>query len=171
MSEATKDPSRGVFIETVPKSSLQDLMPLIRLADEKDDVIYETIENEVDEILVAKEEKDGPAIGLATLEWRDNESEIVHLAVSEDHQRRGIGAMLVKYVADESRKRGKTTLYVGTADCAISNIRFYLKQGFRMCRVERDFFMKRYGWKKDEEILVEDGIKMRDMILFDMQLR
>jgi hypothetical protein len=55
-------------------------------------------------------------------------------------------------------------LLVGTANSALDNIAFYQKCGFRMSAVKRDFFAY------IQPPLREQGIEMRDMIVFSYEL-
>jgi len=68
-------------------------------------------------------------------------------------------AALVAAIQTELPAHGRTLL-VGTANCALDNIAFYQKCGFRMHSVKRDYF------DYIQPTLQEYGIPMRDMIVF-----
>lgn len=171
-SDASVKASTGQVysIVSVPRTSVPSLLPILRLAEEDDNVLVETINNQVsdDGIYVAKDDS-GQPVAVATVEFRENEAELVHLAVDPTRQRQGLGKLLVEHVVSETRKRGKASLVVGTADAGTTTIRFYLKCGFRMDKVVKDYFLERYGWAPGEEAL-DDGIPIRDAIFFRMDL-
>jgi hypothetical protein len=56
---------------------------------------------------------------------------------------------------------------LGTGNSGIGQIAFYQKAGFRMWKIERDFFSEARGYPPDLE---ENGIPLRDMIWFDREL-
>jgi hypothetical protein len=53
---------------------------------------------------------------------------------------------------------------VGTTNASLSNIAFYQKCGFRMVQVRRDYF------SYFSQPVMEDGILIRDMIVFSLAL-
>eukprot|EP01112_Ceratiomyxa_fruticulosa_P005595 TRINITY_DN1629_c0_g3_i1.p1 TRINITY_DN1629_c0_g3~~TRINITY_DN1629_c0_g3_i1.p1 ORF type:complete len:220 (-),score=33.56 TRINITY_DN1629_c0_g3_i1:22-681(-) len=54
---------------------------------------------------------------------------ISHVAISPEHQGKGLGKMLVNFVIDHSRSKGRSLL-LGTAK--LSNVEFYKKCGFKL---------------------------------------
>ncbi len=58
---------------------------------------------------------------------------LVELAVHKDHQRRGIGAKLVRALAQRARRQGLRSIIVETQPYIREGIDFYLRTGFRMC--------------------------------------
>jgi ribosomal protein S18 acetylase RimI-like enzyme len=93
--------------------------------------------------------------------------EIKNVAVSEDHQGRGIGRSLVERAVEVSRAEGATALTVITAMADIGNLRFYQRCGFRATAIDSDAFTPETGYPAD---LTADGIPVRDAIRFSMSL-
>lgn len=171
--------TKEYLFTSVPRSDLPLLVPILRQSEESDKVLLQTIANLTgDDVLwVLRSKEDGTVVAAASMDWNaakhgktdGSDCELVHLAVDEAHQRKGLGKIMVESLVAEACRRRKEKFYVGTADSATGNIRFYLRRGFRMDHIEKDFFPMRYGWKVGEEVL-EDGIPMRDAIYFSMDL-
>ena len=94
------------------------------------------------------------------------EAEVKSLAVSERHQHRGVGRLLVEHAIAAAREEGLSTLLVATATADPGVLRFYQLLGFRMLRVERDVFTAQAGYP---EIDV-DGIPLRDQVWLSLDL-
>ncbi len=56
----------------------------------------------------------------------------------------------------------------GTGNSGIGQLAFYQKAGFRLWRVERDFFSPERGYPEGIE---ENGIPLRDMVWMDVELK
>ena len=108
--------------------------------------------------------QDGKAVGAAVVRW-DDEAEIELLAVDKTHRGQGVGRAIVAATLEEARRRGVKRLLVGTGNFSLDNIAFYQKCGFRMSHVRRGWFD---GVDPPE---VWQGIKLRDMIVFDYDMR
>jgi ribosomal protein S18 acetylase RimI-like enzyme len=99
-------------------------------------------------------------VAAAVVRWPDGEpGEILYLAVAATRRGQGHGRRMVAAIQDELPKHGRRLL-VGTANCALDNIAFYQKCGFRMYAVKPDYF------DYIQPPLIENGIVMRDMIVF-----
>jgi ribosomal protein S18 acetylase RimI-like enzyme len=97
-----------------------------------------------------------------------HEFEIKAVAVSADRHGQGLGTRMLSSVLGELRRQGARRVVLGTGNSGIGQIAFYQKAGFRMWRIERDFFTPERGYPADLE---ENGIPLRDMIWFDQDLR
>ena len=129
---------------------------LLLLADPSRDYILEYVENGV--IFVAEIEQQ--IIGVYVLLPTSPEIiELMNIAVREDHQGLGIGKQLVMDAVKVARKKGYTTLEVGTGNSSIRQLILYQKCGFRMIGVDTDFFVKHYP-----KVIFENGIQCVDMI-------
>ena len=129
---------------------------LLLLADPSRDYILEYVENGV--IFVAEIEQQ--IIGVYVLHPTSPEIiELMNIAVREDHQGLGIGKQLVMDAVKVARKKGYTTLEVGTGNSSIGQLALYQKCGFRMIGVDTDFFVKHYP-----KAIFENGIQCVDMI-------
>ena len=63
--------------------------------------------------------------------------------------------------------RGVQRVTVGTSNAGIDTIAFYQKCGFRLWRIERDYFSPAKGYGPE---CVEHGIRVRDMVWLDTSL-
>jgi len=90
--------------------------------------------------------------------------ELMNIAVSPSTQRNGIGAQLLKYVIEIARESGAQRLEVGTGTFGYQ-LTFYQRQGFRVERIDKDFFLKNYP-----EPIIENGIQHKDMLRLALEL-
>lgn len=95
------------------------------------------------------------------------ETEIMNMAVREDHQGRGIGTRLLTTAIAALSDEGVSILRVGTASADTDNLRFYQRHGFRMRSVDRDVFTIATGYPPG---LCVDGIAIRDRVWLDRRL-
>ena len=102
-------------------------------------------------------------VGAVVVRW-GGESEIELLAVNAAWRGQGIGRAIVAEVVEEARRRGVKRLLVGTGNFSLDNIAFYQKCGFRMSHVRRGYF------DSIDPPEFWQGIKLRDMIVFDYRL-
>lgn len=84
--------------------------------------------------------------------------ELMNIAISPDHQQKGIGLKLLKHAIATVNKWGASRLEVGTGAFGYQ-LAFYQREGFRVFAVERDFFLKNY-----EEPIYEASIQHKDML-------
>lgn len=135
---------------------------LLHSADEDDNRIRAAMDDPTNTTYLAY---DGTrAVGAAMLRWDAAEAELVYIGVAEAAQGRGIGKQMVAALTAQVRLRNIAALVVGTANSSIDNIIFYQKCGFRMDHVRRDYFSYL------PQPVVENGIPMRDMIVFRLVL-
>ena len=107
---------------------------------------------------------DNDALVAGTVVRWGHESEIDMLAVERARRGQGIGKAVIALIFEEARKRNVKQIIVGTASVSLDNILFYQKCGFRMSHVRRDFF------DFIDPPIEENGIRLRDMIVFDYKL-
>lgn len=91
--------------------------------------------------------------------------ELVNIAVSEEFQGRGIGKTLVLSAIEIAKQENAKVLEVGTGNSSIAQLALYQKCGFRIVSIDRDFFIKHYNHK-----IQENGIQCIDMIRLSMDL-
>jgi ribosomal protein S18 acetylase RimI-like enzyme len=103
-------------------------------------------------------------IGVAVLVREDDEVEIWNIALSEEHRGCGLGRAAIEAIAERCRREGVSRLTVGTSDCSLGTIAFYRKAGFRFAGVREGYF-DTYPLE-----VVEDGIRARDLVMFQMSL-
>jgi N-acetylglutamate synthase-like GNAT family acetyltransferase len=78
-------------------------------------------------------ELEGKMVGVAALECKDDLANIRFVYILPEHQRKGIGTSLIKYIEDEARKLGFRRLRVPYVDMnADWAINFYKKLGYRI---------------------------------------
>ena len=86
------------------------------------------------------------------------------MAVSPAWQRNGIGSALLHHAIRELRKRGVQQLEVGTGSFG-DQLLFYQRLGFRVSRIDRDFFLRNYTTP-----LWERGVQHKDMLKLTLEL-
>jgi Acetyltransferase (GNAT) family len=87
-----------------------------------------------------------------------------NIALSEGYRGRGLGRAAIGAIADRCRSDGASRLTVGTSDCSLGTIAFYRKVGFRFAGVRQGYF------DTYPVAVVENGIRARDMVMFQMPL-
>jgi ribosomal protein S18 acetylase RimI-like enzyme len=137
-------------VVVVAKADTESLVPILRDAEEGDDRIRAVLGDPQAAAYAARD--GGELVGAAVV----RAGEIVYIAVAAASRRRGYGRRLIEALKVHHPGR----LVVGTANCALDNIAFYQRCGFRMLRIERDFF------DYIDPPIAEYGIPMRDMIIF-----
>ena len=138
------------------------VVPLLLLAEPSPSALEWSFEHLSD--TVYRFDVDGALAGAATMRWADDPAELVELAVAAERQGTGIGRAITDWLIGEARRRGTRAIDVGTASASLGNIAFYQKCGFRPSAVRRDYF-----WYHREPLL-ENGIPVRDMIVFRYDL-
>lgn len=97
----------------------------------------------------------------------DASVELKAVAVDEALQGRGIGRRLLIAVLEDLKARGVRRVVVGTGNSGVGVLAFYQKAGFRLWKIERDFFSPARGYPAGLE---ENGIPLRDMVWMDQEL-
>jgi ribosomal protein S18 acetylase RimI-like enzyme len=135
-------------------------LPLLREADDVEEHILGYLDRgQLFEI------RDADAlIGVAALVADSDAVEIWNIALSEDHRGRGFGRRAIGLIAERCREEGASRLTVGTSDCSLGTIAFYRKVGFRFAGVRKGYF------DDYPVVVVENGIRARDMVMFEMEL-
>jgi len=90
---------------------------------------------------------------------KEESIELINLAVVEIYQGKGLGKKLVMHAVKEAKKLGYKVIEVGTGNSSIGQLALYQKCGFRINRIDKDFFLINY-----EEEIYENGIQCVDMI-------
>ena len=148
-----------ITFELVPEDRRR-LLPLLLLADESEAVVGSYLDRGT---LFAI--RDGDAdIGVLLLIQEGDAVEVKNLALAEGSRGQGVGTLAISFAAKCAREAGVDRLRVGTANSSLDAIRFYQKVGFRMSDVKRGFF------DAYPEPIWEDGLRARDMIMFELAL-
>lgn len=153
-------------VRIVPAGSERDpYLPLLLLADESRaqvDGYYQAGD------LYALDDEAGQPLGLVlTIAQPEDSVELKAVAVDGARHNEGIGKLLLAAVLADLRARGVQRVTVGTASCGVGQLAFYQKVGFRLLRIERDFFTPMRGYPAGTE---ENGIPLRDMVWMDQEL-
>jgi ribosomal protein S18 acetylase RimI-like enzyme len=110
---------------------------------------------------------DEPLAAILVIDLGGGRAELRAVAVAESAQGRGVGAWIVHAVFERLRAGGMHTAVVGTASSGVRQLAFYQRLGFRLTRIERDYFRVDKGYPPD---LSENGIPIRDMVWMDRLL-
>jgi ribosomal protein S18 acetylase RimI-like enzyme len=150
----------------IPVGNERDqLMSLLLLADESEEQVRSYYQ-EGD--LYALRSATGETLGMTlVLPDHDHAVELKAVAVNPDLHGQGIGQRMLARVLADLRRRGVPRAIVGTSNSGIGQIAFYQKAGFRLWKIERDFFTPARGYPAYFE---ENGIRLLDMVWFDQDL-
>jgi GNAT superfamily N-acetyltransferase len=152
----------GTTIREASNDEHEELIPVLLLAEPSERALRWSLENLSDSAY--RLDVDGELVAAATMRW-DEPCELVELGVREDRQGHGLGRLLVEWLLAEGRRRKKKRVYVGTSSTSAGNILFYQKCGFRVDSVRHDYFWYYSGGR------YENGLRVRDMIVFRHELR
>lgn len=153
-------------LERVPAGPARDqYLPLFLLADDSMVCVRSYYQTGV--LLVLRAD-DGAVRGLTlVVHGADGSVELKAVAVARELHGRGVGRRMLGLVLSELRNAGVRRVTVGTASSGIGQLAFYQKTGFRLRRIERDFFTTASGYPPGIE---ENGIALRDMVWMDQDL-
>ncbi len=111
----------------------------------------------ISECYVAEEK--GEIVGVCVLCRRSEKmTELMNIAVAPARQRQGIGTRILKEAISVARSSKLESLEVGTGTFGYQ-LAFYQRAGFRVDRIDKDFFLKNYT-----EPIFENGIQLKDML-------
>ncbi|MEV1250089.1 GNAT family N-acetyltransferase [Nonomuraea sp. NPDC050022] len=140
-------------------------LPLLRLADDSESEVrgyYQT-----GDLYVLDDETLRPLAVILVIPQPDGSTEFKAVAVDAERHGEGIGKRMIAGVLAELKVRGVTRVVVGTGNSGVGELAFYQKAGFRLHRIERDFFGPARGYADGIE---ENGIPLRDMVWMDQEL-
>lgn len=142
-----------MWIDEVPPSEAP--MDLLLLADPSEDAIKGYLDQS--RCFIAWYEK--VVAGVCVVKpVTEKTVELMNIAVSPSIQQRGVGTQLLKHVIQKVKDSGTQYLEVGTGTFGYQ-LTFYQRHGFRVSRIDKDFFLKNYP-----EPIVEDGVRHQDML-------
>jgi ribosomal protein S18 acetylase RimI-like enzyme len=153
----TKMPTISLY-----SGSREPLAPLFSEADDSESEIARYIN--LGEVLVASEE--GKIVGHVQIVDTQESGifELKSIAVSAERRSRGIGAALVSASLARCRDHNAQLVLVATAAASVGALKFYQRQGFRMRRIIRDFYVPERGYRA----LEVNGIPLIDEVILDI---
>ncbi|MFU1792459.1 GNAT family N-acetyltransferase [Paenibacillus azoreducens] len=108
-------------------------------------------------------ERDGMIIGVCGLmPLEPAVAEIMNAAVDPAYQGKGYGKRLILSALEQARTDGYKKVIVRTGNSSLDQLGLYQKCGFRMIRIERDYFVNNYP-----EPIFENGIQCRDQVILE----
>jgi ribosomal protein S18 acetylase RimI-like enzyme len=158
--------SQSETLARVPAGAERDqFMSLLLLADESEEQVRAYYQKGD---LYALRSATGETLGMTlVLPDHDGAVELKAVAVDPDLHGKGVGKRMLALVIDDLRGRGVPRAIVGTSNSGIGQIAFYQKAGFRLWKIERDFFTPARGYP---DFFEENGIRLLDMVWFDQDL-
>jgi ribosomal protein S18 acetylase RimI-like enzyme len=155
-----------VTLHVVPVGPARDdYLPLIYLADDSAQEVHGYYQRGT---LYALDAADAQPIGMVlAIPQPDGSVELKAVAVAERLHGRGVGTRLLHAVLDRLRADDVELVFLGTSSAGIGQLAYYQKAGFRLLRIERDFFSPERGYPTGIE---ENGIPVRDMVWMDQDL-
>ena len=148
-----------------PGAQRERYWPLLLLADESEEQVRSYINRGE---LYAYLDENALAVGIVlTIPAEDGSVELKAVAVDVAQQGRGLGRRMLAAVLEELRRSGVRRAVVGTANAGIGQLAYYQKAGFRLLRIERDFFSPERGYPA---VMEDNGIRLRDMVWMDLEL-
>ena len=99
-------------------------------------------------------------VGVLVLDTQKNDiMEILNISVHPDYQNIGIGSFLLTFANSFAKEKHCTSLEVCTGSTSIWQLYFYQKHGFRITKINTDYFIKTY-----DEPIFEHGIQLKDQL-------
>lgn len=141
------------------------VLPLLLLADESEEQVRSYMQLGELYACCAGADTDKVAGIVLAIPVEQDTVELKAVAVDRQLQGRGIGKLMLQKVLEDIRASGIKRVLVGTASAGIGQLAFYQKAGFRLLRIERDFFSPARGYP---EIMEDNGIRLRDMVWMDL---
>jgi GNAT superfamily N-acetyltransferase len=141
------------------ENNKKDFLDLLFLADEQENMIDKYLERGT---LFALYDSDLKSICVATDEGNGT-FEIQNLATYEKYQGKGYGKLIVKYVCNYYKDKGKIML-VGTGDSPFT-VGFYERCGFKFSHRLENYISEHY-----DNPIFEDGVQLFDKVYLKMDL-
>ena len=135
----------------------KDYLQLLLLADESENMIDEYLER--GEMFVLDD--NGFKGECVVTKEAEGTYEIKNIAVVPEHQRKGYGKNLIKFVL--AYYTDCKVMFVGTGECN-SILNFYYNCGFTESHRIKNFFTDNY-----DHIMIEDGVQLIDMIYLKIE--
>jgi ribosomal protein S18 acetylase RimI-like enzyme len=106
----------------------------------------------------------GKIVGaMVLMQTRVDVCEIMNIATDPSFRGKGLGSALLAKARKRAKELKARLLHVGTGNNSFRQLQFYQRFGFRVCGINRDFFVGRYSRTYEK-----DGVVLRDMIRMEM---
>ncbi|KRL37887.1 GNAT family N-acetyltransferase [Liquorilactobacillus uvarum] len=99
------------------------------------------------------------------LPTRPETIEIINIAVVKQFRNHGIGQRLLKCAQNWAKQKGYRVIEIGTGSTSFGQLYLYQKNGFRICGIDKNFFVEHY-----ERPIFENKLRLRDMIRLRLYL-
>jgi len=149
-----------------PGAERDRYVPLFYVADDSETEIKSSYQS--GDLYALDDAEGNPAAIVLAIPLSGGEVELKTVAVAPPMQRQGIGREVLAAVLGRLKQLGTRRVIVGTSTSNTGALAFYQRAGFRMWKVERDFFSPARGYPSGLE---ENGIPVRDMLWLDRELR
>jgi len=104
-------------------------------------------------------------IGGYIINYRSEEKvELMNIAIYDAYQKQGYGSQLLVYLIQRLKSKLVKELQLGTGTFG-HQLTFYHRHGFRVHRLEKNYFLEKY-----EEKIIENGIRHRDRLWLVLEL-
>lgn len=138
-----------------------DYLPLLLLGDEQEDMIARYLDRGD---LFALHDGGALCTVCVVTEEGDGVFEVKNLATAPEHQRKGYGVAMLRFVREHYKNRG-STLLVGTGGSPLT-VPFYQRRGFVYSHRIPGFFTAHY-----DHPIFEAGVQLVDMVYFKLPLK
>ncbi|WP_293927970.1 GNAT family N-acetyltransferase [Sphingobacterium sp. UBA6320] len=138
---------------------------LLLLADETKEAINKYIFDCT--IFTLINEKSNDLVGvMAILQLDQDTVELKNMAIAAHEQSQGFGSDMLSFLKSYARDQQCQQIWVGTADIGYLQHRFYMRNGFEMDHIRKNFFLDHY-----DVPIIEHGIQMKHMLVFSYRLK
>jgi GNAT superfamily N-acetyltransferase len=128
---------------------------------------HEVIDNSELEAFLA--DVDGRAVGIATVDVRGPDYEVV--SISTALPGRGVGQALLGACVDDARARGCRRVWLVTTNNNVRAIDFYQRFGMDLCAFHRDAVRDARRLKPEIPLYDDEGISIAHELDFELVLR
>ena len=154
----------GELRTIAPGPDRERFLDLLLLADESPQQVAGYLH---DGDLFVFDDGDDAAAGLVLVLYEgEGEAELKAVAVRPDRQGQGVGKRMIARVLTRLREAGLRHVTVATGNSGLAPLALYQKAGFRLWKIERDFFGPERGYPEGIE---ENGIPLRDLVWLDLE--
>ncbi len=109
-------------------------------------------------------EEGGKTVGaMALMQTRVDVLEIMNIATDPSLRSQGLGTALLTAATKRAKQLKAKWLHVGTGNNSFRQLQFYQRFGFRLCSIDRNFFVGRYS-----KTYQRGGVVLIDMVRMEL---